>query len=1055
MVSARNGLPPKLSRPSAGGLAPRERLFALLDRFRRRPITWIEGPPGAGKTSLVSSWIEARGLQCLWYQVDAGDADPATFFHYLGSAAPRNGAPLSPLTPEYLPDLSGFARRFFRALHERLPGLAVIVLDNFQDVPEGAPLASLVREGVAQLPEAVTLVALSRADPPPAFAEAIARADLARLGWDDLRLDLAETGCVAGLEGLGADERARVLLERSGGWAAGLRLMVSSTKSGAAWQGTPVAPESLFEYLATEVFDRSTQTLRELWLATAYLPRFTAETAAALAGRDDASEQLESLAGQRYFIDRRPGKPATYQYHALFGQFLRRQVERYRDEAARRTLAHRSAALLAASGETEAAFRLYCTVGEFGAAIPLLLGEAPALLAQGRWQTLEAALAALPAALLDDVPWLGFWRGAAQSMVNPPLGRASLERAYARFVAAGDAAGQAMSVAAVIEGYFAEWDHLAMLSPWIEAAEKLSGAALTFPSPAAELRFRSSLLIALAHCRPASPLGPAVADRVFDLLGLDLGANEKLAAGSHLVQYFAIAGDGHRAASVLALLEPLLDRPDVAPLIRVSMLWAATMQAHYAGDSARALRANLEAQRIIREHGFVFAAAITRLFEVWTRADAGDFEAASALLDEIAPIVARARPNELALSHFLRSWFALRRGEHAQALAEAELALQGIAGRETYGPTMMCNGALALAAFACGDPERSRAAIERMHACAPGLERGALRLFGLLVEADILIRSGSREEGRKLLREAFSSGRRADSIAAGLWLPDVLARLCAEALESGIEPDYAKRLVARRGLHAPSLDVAAWPWPIRVRTLGGFEVAVGGEVLRFGRKAQRRVLDLLKCVVALGPQGVSRDAVAGTLWPDSEGDAARDAFEITLHRLRKLLGRDDAVVLSNGMLHLNPAITWTDAVAFERLAGQAAGDRGDVGLAAAERALALYRGPFLGNEEEAPWLLPARARLRSRYLRLATLVAQRREQAGDGAGAADVYARALELEPFTEDLYRRLMLCLAAQDRRAESLDVYRRCQQMLSVVLGTTPSAETEAIHAKLKART
>ena len=55
MVSSRNVLPPKLSRPSAAGLAVRERLFALLDRFRRRPITWVEGPPGAGKTSLASS----------------------------------------------------------------------------------------------------------------------------------------------------------------------------------------------------------------------------------------------------------------------------------------------------------------------------------------------------------------------------------------------------------------------------------------------------------------------------------------------------------------------------------------------------------------------------------------------------------------------------------------------------------------------------------------------------------------------------------------------------------------------------------------------------------------------------------------------------------------------------------------------------------------------------------------------------------------------------------------------------------------------------------------
>jgi len=133
MVDRHSALPPKVSRPSAAGLVERERLFVLLDRFRRRPITWVEGPPGAGKTSLVSSWIEARRLPCLWYQVDAGDSDPATFFHYLRLAAPAGTLPLPALTPEHLPDLSGFTRRFFSALGERLTaglagGMALVAL---------------------------------------------------------------------------------------------------------------------------------------------------------------------------------------------------------------------------------------------------------------------------------------------------------------------------------------------------------------------------------------------------------------------------------------------------------------------------------------------------------------------------------------------------------------------------------------------------------------------------------------------------------------------------------------------------------------------------------------------------------------------------------------------------------------------------------------------------------------------------------------------------------------------------------------------------------------
>jgi ATP/maltotriose-dependent transcriptional regulator MalT/DNA-binding SARP family transcriptional activator len=1051
MVKPRNVLPPKLSRPSAAGLAPRERLFALLDRFRRRPITWIEGPPGAGKTSLVSSWIEARGLRCLWYQIDAGDADPATFFHYLRQAAPPGAVPLPPLTPEYLPDLAGFTRRFFKNLLERVPDLAVIVLDNFQDASGDSPLATLVRDGGGELPEGVTLVVLSRADPPAAFAEAIAHADLARLSWEDLRLDVEETRRLAGLYGAADEDRARTLHERTGGWAAGLRLVLESRNRTAVPANLVAAPEALFEYLATEVFDRSPPELRDLWLATAYLPRFTAEMAGALTEREDTGERLEWLASQRYFIERRAGAASTYQYHALFSEFLHRQVKRHRDADPQRLLAHRSAELLAAAGEAEAAFRLYCEVADFQAAIPLILREAPALLAQGRWQTLQASLATLPEPLLEEVPWLLFWLGAAQGMANPPAARATLERAYTRFVAAGDLTGQAMSVAAVIEGYFAEWDHLAMLGPWIDAAERLISARVTFPAPAAELRFCASLLIALVNCRPASPLALVTAGRTSELLALDLGVNEKLAAGSHMLHYLAISGDLPASKRLAETLEPLLGRADVTPLIRLSMHWGLTIQAHYANDLPRAIRANLDAQRIIREHGFVFADAVTRLFEVWTRADAGEFDAASALLDGIAPIVARARPNEIALSSFLRSWFALWRGDPRVALHHADLALQTIAVRETFGPAVCCNSALALAAVACGEMERAHQAVGRCQAWVNGLERGALRVLALLVEAKVLLRSGRRDDGREALREALATGRRTDSVCTGLWLPDLMAELCAEALQAGIETEYATRLITTHGLRAPSADIEAWPWPIRIHVLGRFEVVVNGEVLRHARKAQRRVLDLLKALVALGAEGVSRDAIAGALWPESEGDAARDAFEVTLHRLRKLLGRDDAIQLSHGMLQLNPEVAWTDALAFERLAHRANGDHAAIEIDAAERALALYAGPFLHNEEDAPWLLPARERLRSRYVRLVIGAAQHFERARNPERAAAIYATALEAEPLAEEVYRRLMASLTAQGRHAEALDVYRRCRQMLAVVLGVAPSRETEALHQSI----
>jgi hypothetical protein len=114
----------KITRPRLKGILPRKRLFRLLDKSRDRPIIWVSGPPGSGKTSLIASYLDTRKLPCLWYQIDEGDADIATFFYYMGLAAkkalPRMRKPLPLLTAEYLPGMLTFTRRYFEELFGRL-----------------------------------------------------------------------------------------------------------------------------------------------------------------------------------------------------------------------------------------------------------------------------------------------------------------------------------------------------------------------------------------------------------------------------------------------------------------------------------------------------------------------------------------------------------------------------------------------------------------------------------------------------------------------------------------------------------------------------------------------------------------------------------------------------------------------------------------------------------------------------------------------------------------------------------------------------------------------
>lgn len=192
----------KLTRPKLFRVVARDRLYRRLDQERQsHPVVWIAGPPGSGKTALVASYIETRKLSNIWYQVDGGDADPATFFHYLTiagqAAAGKKRQRLPAFTPEYALDLPGFTRRYFRELFASLPTTTILVLDNYQEVKADSSFHNVIYGAATELPGVINLLVISHVPPPQQYARVVANNLLGQVSWDDLRLTLAETESLA------------------------------------------------------------------------------------------------------------------------------------------------------------------------------------------------------------------------------------------------------------------------------------------------------------------------------------------------------------------------------------------------------------------------------------------------------------------------------------------------------------------------------------------------------------------------------------------------------------------------------------------------------------------------------------------------------------------------------------------------------------------------------------------------------------------------------------------------------------------------------------------
>ncbi len=216
--------------------------------------------------------------------------------------------------------------------------------------------------------------------------------------------------------------------------------------------------------------------------------------------------------------------------------------------------------------------------------------------------------------------------------------------------------------------------------------------------------------------------------------------------------------------------------------------------------------------------------------------------------------------------------------------------------------------------------------------------------------------------------------------------------------------------------------------------------------------AQPKRLALLAYLALMSGRGpVRRDVLLALFWPELGDEEARRALRQALHHLRRVVG-DSAVLGSGEEVSVDRGRLRCDAVEFERL----------VSAGQPEPALSLYEGDFLEgfhvpdvSSEFEEWVDRTRGRLRRQAATAAWAAAEAAEHAGDPARALDLGRRGCELEPDQEGGWRRLMLLQDRLGDRASALRTYEELAARLRHEFEASPSAESVALAARLRAAT
>ena len=239
--------------------------------------------------------------------------------------------------------------------------------------------------------------------------------------------------------------------------------------------------------------------------------------------------------------------------------------------------------------------------------------------------------------------------------------------------------------------------------------------------------------------------------------------------------------------------------------------------------------------------------------------------------------------------------------------------------------------------------------------------------------------------------------------------------------------------------------------PIVVQMLGPFRITAHGEPVATGLRSRAKALFAWYLV---RPEGATSDEAVDALWPDTTPERVQKQFWRAFGDLRaRFRGPGDEAldVLTKTGEHYQPcaAEIACDLWEFQAALADAARATDDQARAALRQAVDTYRGDLLQGSDYC-WVEPVRQDLHRRALDAHLRLAELEEQLGALDAAEEALGRAIELDRYAEEPYRRLMT-LQGERGRPDALAATWRLLERRLAEIDVDPESATVRLHRSL----
>ncbi|WP_162914228.1 BTAD domain-containing putative transcriptional regulator [Taklimakanibacter lacteus] len=1049
------GTAAKLVAPRTAQILRRPRILKQIDRSLRAGACWLAAPAGYGKTTALVDYLEHSGAPNVWFRIDEGDQDIARFFQYLAQSLgrPEAIAGMPVFGVEYAEQPREFARRFFRAYFTQLKPATILVLDDLH-YADTADFRALLAVMLSELPPVLRCALLSRTLPREELGDLALRGQLTVIDQSALEFSEPEARSLVKLRLKRTAAAIDVGLAR--GWAVGLVLLAERGYA------QPLSDQSgtddkraLFDVLGRNLFYTLPADDQDTLLKLNLLPEINSDLANAMIGSKQAGELLDRLYQRQLLTTRSETGGHYFQLHDLLRDFLDAQLGLRFSSEELASLRRKTATLLAEAGRLDDAIELALEAKAWPYARELLLQRAGPVLAQGKRATFIDWCAKLPTEEIDA--WLYYWLGVAH-VPDDAAAERWLSQAWNGFEASGDRQGQALTVARAVLVKTDSWRTYEGLSTWTKRAMQLLEQGLPELPAEEDLLMRIGMMRALDfgdEYYRNSPAGQLLERQLLERLSHphpDDTSSLRLLASTSLMEH---SGTTMRADLFTKAVDSVIDdfgNPDALPW--VLGMWLVAFGAKsgryfsYArrgfpyASAEEALRAAIAIGERESLRGVEFGGLYHLQMQMKFRNDFAEF---GEIVTRLAAIADSRFTTQVAVVADCHAALHARQRNFPQAYRDCERFMAAI---EAANEPMAERWPHYVTQYQVSLSDRKpKEAIALIADLLPRLDDSPRRRAEIFILAATACEAKWQGDPRYAdhLRGFLSELRGADWPMILLNLPELLAELLADALDHGIEIDYARSLIQRRHLNPPDRLSPRWPWPLKIRVLGDFELELDGVPLDLGVKPPTRALDILRALAVSKDHSVSVAKLQDWLWPDLDGDQAKAAYEQALHRLRKLLGQADFIIQRAGKLRLAADKVWVDLGAWETRLKQAQVAKTD--SEKLESVLLDFPGPLLPHDRLASWLLPVAERLRSQFIDLTLRIGQQRLAQGDHEGARGLYLRALEFYPESAGIAKALIEAHLAQGDATAAMAEYARYERVARALPDGEPSPAIQAL--------